>query len=135
MENIKRRRILALIIDLIIVFICYNLLINLLNLNPEERHLWHFRIRIYWRAILLTSCYLTYFWIFDLLNKGNTPGKTALTIRVISEDGQPLTRKNRLLRTVLKVIGILMLPLAAVLFIWAKSFTLQDQVLKTRTIR
>ena len=135
MKTLKQRRIIALIIDLIIVFIGYNLLINLLNLNTEERHLWHFRIRIYWRTIVLTSCYLAYFWCFDLLKVGATPGKMLSSIKVVSEDGHPLSLKTRLFRTVLKVTGVLLLPVAAVLFLWARSFTLQDQVLKTRTIR
>lgn len=135
MKTIKQRRIIALIIDLLVVFIGYNLLINLLNLNTEERHLWHFRIRIYWRTIVLTSCYLAYFWCFDLLKLGVTPGKLLSSIQVVSDDGRPLSLKTRLVRTMLKVIGILLLPVAAVLFLWARSFTLQDQILKTKTIR
>ncbi|PQB05148.1 hypothetical protein BST85_09810 [Aureitalea marina] len=123
------------IIDMLIVLIGYNLLINLLNITTEERHLWHLRIKIYWKAILLGCSYLFYFWLMDVFLAGKTLGKTLLKIRVVSSEGLPLTWKTRLIRTVLKVIGILILPVAAVLFLWARSFTVQDQVLGTRAIR
>ena len=77
-----------------------------------------------------------YFVGSDLLNKGESPGKDILGLRTVSlGDGAELSYERSLGRTLLKLLSIWMLPVAAFLYVWkSRGFTLQDFLVGT-TVR
>jgi hypothetical protein len=48
-----------------------------------------------------------YFIFFELLMRGQTPGKKAMRIRVIRDDGTPVTASDVLVRNILRVVDFL----------------------------
>lgn len=53
--------------------------------------------------VLYLITYLAYFAVFEKV-LGGTPGKLATNLRVVGEDGQPLTWTQAIVRTVLRLV-------------------------------
>jgi uncharacterized RDD family membrane protein YckC len=102
-----------------------------LNLIPQGSlsHDWIWNGRSFgWSFDLFGFLTALYFVGSDLLNQGESPGKDILRLKTVSAgDGAPLSYERSLARTLLKLISIWMLPVAAFLYVWkAREFTLQD---------
>jgi uncharacterized RDD family membrane protein YckC len=69
-------------------------------------------ILFYFVALLLAGAYFALFWIL----KGQTPGKMALGIKIISTDGSPITTGQAIMRFIGYIIGAIIMFLG---FIWA----------------
>ncbi len=122
----------AFLIDMFLIGIAYTLVLNLI---PEE-HLtqdlvWNGR-SFGWSFDLYGILTAAYFVGSDLLNRGASPGKDILRLQTVRVDGTPLSYPQSLARSLLKLISIWMLPVAAFLYVWkGKAFTLQDYLLQT----
>ena len=62
--------------------------------------LWIFALVI----LLLFSAWYGYFALFEILWRGQTPGKRALGLRVISVSGRPITPMQAILRNLLRIV-------------------------------
>ena len=58
-------------------------------------------------AIVVFLLYDGYFILFELLMRGQTPGKKALKIRVMRDDGTPVTANEVLVRNILRAVDFL----------------------------
>jgi uncharacterized RDD family membrane protein YckC len=58
-------------------------------------------------VIFMFSLYWGYFTIFEILWKGQTPGKRIADIRVIRDDGRPIDATAAVLRNLLRVVDLL----------------------------
>ncbi len=58
-------------------------------------------------AVVVTLFWGGYFILFEWLMRGQTPGKKALKIRVIRDDGTPVTMHEVLVRNILRLIDFL----------------------------
>jgi uncharacterized RDD family membrane protein YckC len=65
-------------------------------------------------GVAITLFWGGYFFLFEWRMRGQTPGKKALKIRVIRDDGTPATIHEVLVRNVLRLVDILPPPLYAV---------------------
>lgn len=121
------RRMGALVIDFLLISVVYTIAINAV---PED-FLWTDRIGIKAEMGLSVDLYglvlVFYFIGCDLLNKGESLGKDILGLRTVGRDGQPLSKRVVLVRTLIKLLSIGMLPLTLIPFLWkGRGFTLQD---------
>ncbi|MEJ2584491.1 MAG: RDD family protein [Robiginitalea sp.] len=133
-DNIKR--IGAFLIDMLLIGIAYTVASNVLPWKELSHDLiWDGR-SIGWSVDLFGLLNAAYFVGTGLLNKGDSPGKDILHLKTLRlEDGTELGYKQSLARTLLKLISICMLPVAAFLYVWkGREFTLQDFLIKT-TVR
>ena len=130
--NNKSKRIFALIIDLIIIGFIYNITINVLNLNVDLGHIKILNLDIIYGYSFIFIIYLVYFFVFDFVNKGITFGKNLTKIKVISNTEENLNY-NIFLRSSLKVLSLMIFPIAGFLFI-LNGYTIQDIVVRTETI-
>ncbi|MEM9686114.1 MAG: RDD family protein, partial [Bacteroidota bacterium] len=78
--------------------------------------------------------YGVYFIVFDLVNDGRTLGKLMLGILVVSKDGAALSPKKQLLRSLYKMLSVLLLPLSIGLFLFKDHYTFQDYYMGTITL-
>lgn len=130
------RRIGAFLIDLLLISVAYTILFNLI---PEIHMIREWLCRDCPFGVsfgLFGIMTAVYFLGSDLLNKGESPGKDMLRLRTVSaKEGSQLGYQRSLVRTLLKLVSIWMLPLAAFLYLWkGRGFTLQDYLVKTRVI-
>ena len=58
-------------------------------------------------AAILTLLSGGYFIFFELLMRGQTPGKKSMKIRVIRDDGTPVTANEVLIRNILRIVDFL----------------------------
>lgn len=126
----------AFLIDMFLIGIAYTVVLNLIP-QGQLSHDWIWNGRSFeWSFDLFGFLTAAYFVGSDLLNKGESPGKDILQLRTIRlEDGAELDYQQSLARTLLKLISIWMLPVAAFLYIWkGRGFTLQDFLVQT-TVR
>ena len=128
MKGYGLKRIAAFLIDLFLVGIAYTVILNLI---PQQQltHNWIWNGNSFgWSFDLFGFMTAVYFVGSDLLNKGESPGKDILHLKTVSlEDGAELSYQRSLARTLLKLISIWMLPVAAFLYVWkGREFTLQD---------
>jgi len=65
----------------------------------------HLGIGIIW-GIAFFLIFIMYNIYFEVFEKGQTPGKKLLHLRVVSEDGSPITLMKSILRNVLRVVDI-----------------------------
>lgn len=84
-------------VALVIIFIL------LTNLNFEDGL--HLGIGIIW-GIAFFFIFVMYNIYFEVFEKGQTPGKKLLNLRVVSEDGSPITLMKSILRNILRIVDI-----------------------------
>ncbi len=130
--NIKSKRIAALIIDLLIINIIVNIISNFFIVESHFGNFKFLKINFNYGYSLVIIFQLLYFFIFDILNKSKTLGKIALKINTVLINEEEFDLKNRLCRSFLKIISILISPISLILFL-IKSYTIQDSICKTKT--
>ena len=123
-------------IDMCLIGIGYTVAVNLIP-GDQLTHDWIWRGRPFgWSFDLFGFLTAIYFVGSDLANKGESPGKDILHLRTVGlEDGAGLDYQRSLARTLLKLISICMLPVAAFLYVWkGREFTLQDFLVQTTVL-
>ena len=136
MKGYNLQRIGAFLIDMLLVGIAYTVVLNLIP-QDQLNHEWIWKGRSFgWSFDLFGLLTAVYFVGTALLNKGESPGKDILHLRTVTlEDGAEPDYQRSLARTLIKLISIWMLPVAAFLYLWkGREFTLQDFMVKT-TVR
>ncbi|MGB5646414.1 MAG: RDD family protein [Muriicola sp.] len=126
--GLKNKRILAFLIDLIIV----NAIIQLFGMLVKPDMPGYRLDTEYYTLISRFSYdvvfYLGYFLIFDVFSQGVTVGKKATNLMVV-QAGQPAVRSIELVkRTLLKMVGMFVLPVSALVYLFF-SKTLQDELM------
>lgn len=76
--------------------------------------------------------YVLYFSMFDIVNKGRTIGKLMVGIVTVFFDKNTL--KKRLIRSLFKIISMLLLPIAFVIY-FRYDYTFQDNHCRTKTVK
>ena len=82
---------------------------------------------------LVFVVYLFYFIVFDLLKNGQTIGKQLLNLTVVAKNNKPPDLKKRVLRSLYKTLGIMVLPVSLILFL-TRNYTFQEYYSGTITI-
>ncbi|MEM9687418.1 MAG: RDD family protein [Bacteroidota bacterium] len=134
MKDIRLRRSMAFLIDMGIVSTVIAIFENLFPVTTQTHEFDVSGIRFAFGISLAPIFYILYFIIFDIIVGGQTVGKSILGIVVVSKNGAALSMKKLLLRSLYKMLGVLLLPVAAFLFI-SDNYTLQDYCTDTDTIR
>lgn len=81
---------------------------------------WHLFVIIY---LIYFGLYLGYYTIFEKMMKGRTVGKLVTGTMAIREDGNPLTWKNAILRSVCRLIPIEAFVALFISYPWHDDFT------------
>lgn len=131
--KIKNKRILALTIDLIIIGFFVRLLSSLVDLNFSQGNLFLFDTNFTYGYSLVFIIYIIYFFVFDYINNGVTFGKRIFKIEVIQIDKTRLSLSKRLIRSILKVVSIIIFPITLLMFM-INGKTLHDNICKTKSI-
>lgn len=131
--KIKNKRIFALIIDLIIIGFFVSFLSSFFDLNYSQGNLFFLNTNFIYGYSLMFIIYIIYFFIFDCLNNGVTFGKRILKIEVVQTDKVSLTLSKRLIRSILKVVSIIVFPITLLMFL-INGKTLHDNICKTESI-
>ncbi|MCZ4319729.1 RDD family protein [Aequorivita viscosa] len=131
MDN-KTKRVSALIIDLIVIGFIYSIGTNLLNLNLELGSIEIFNLNVWYGYSFIFVLYLIYFFLFDVINEGITFGKMLTKIRIVSSIEKD-SNYNKLTRSFLKVLGLMIFPITGFLFL-LNGFTIHDKSVNTETI-
>ncbi|QIE58341.1 RDD family protein [Rasiella rasia] len=134
MKNTQQKRIFAFIIDATIVGITSRMFENLFSslIASKAYNVFDFEVTVSISSALLF--YAVYFFSFDLTKKGVTVGKHLTKIEVTSEQSIKLTKLCLLKRTCIKLIGVIFLPISALVFLLTDGKTLHDYIVKTFTI-
>jgi len=133
MKGYNLQRIGAFLIDMLLVGIAYTVILNLIP-QDQLNYEWIWKGRSFgWYFALFGLLPAVYFVGPALLNKGESPGKDILHLRTVTlEDGAEPDYQRSLARTLIKLISIWMLPVAAFLYLWkGREFTLHDFMVKT----
>ena len=125
--KIKNKRILALTIDLIIIGFFVRLLSSLVDLNFSQGNLFLFDTNFTYGYSLVFIIYIIYFFVFDYINNGVTFGKRIFKIEVIQIDKTRLSLSKRLIRSILKVVSIIIFPITLLMFM-INGKTLHDNI-------
>jgi uncharacterized RDD family membrane protein YckC len=136
MNEQNLRRYAAVVIDFFLISIVYSVLVNVF----PDTLISHQEGGIEWSFTLVPDGFvlvsLGYFIGCDVLNRGESLGKDIMGLQTQREDGGDLDLRRRVCRTLLKWAGLMVWPLAFLLYFWKeKDFTLQDYVVKTKVIR
>ena len=136
MNEQNLRRYAAVVIDFFLISIVYSVLVNVL----PDTLISHQEGGIEWSFTLVPDGFvlvsLSYFIGCDFLNRGESLGKDITGLQTRRVDGGDLDLRRRVCRTLLKWVGLMVWPLAFLLYFWKeKDFTLQDYVVKTKVTR
>lgn len=127
------KRIVALILDLIVIGIFTSILSNFIALSSELGTFNLFGQNFTYGLSFLFVAYLAYFIIFDIFNKSISIGKMIMKINIIFNSNEEIGLKSRVYRSLLKVISILFIPISAIIFL-INGFTIQDYLCGTITV-
>ena len=133
-QNLRRSA--AVVIDFFLMSIVYSVLVNVL----PDTLISHQEGGIEWSFTLVPDGFvlvsLGYFIGCDFLNRGESLGKDITGLQTRRVDGGDLDLRRRVCRTLLKWVGLMVWPLAFLLYFWKeKDFTLQDYIVKTKVTR
>jgi uncharacterized RDD family membrane protein YckC len=134
MKKFQTRRIVAFIVDSTIIGLFAGFFDGFFSDMFQEKVFLFFNQEIKVKFSIAFVFYLIYFFLFDLLNKGTTLGKLLTQIRIVSSNSKSLSVVDLMLRTVLKLISIIFLPIAAIIYLLSDSFTVHDALMKTQTM-
>lgn len=131
--TLKNKRILALIIDLLIIGAITAFVSRYVTLKTELETVnfadTDFMVGFSFAFLL----FLLYFILIDIFNEGKTVGKVTFKLKVVSKNGQELKLSNRLCRSVFKFFSYSLFPISVVLYL-INGASLHDWVCKTKTI-
>lgn len=130
--QVKNKRILALLIDLLIIGLCSSVVTGFFMVEGKLAQLEQFNHTITIRWSFSFLFYLVYFFAFDIFGNSVTLGKKALGILTLSEKNEDISFKFRMYRTILKTLSILFWPISAMVYLLSGK-TLQDTLCRTRT--
>ena len=136
MNEQNLRRCSAVVIDFFLISIVYSVLVNVL----PDTLISHQEGGIEWSFTLVPDGFvlvsLGYFIGCDFLNRGESLGKDITGLQTRRVDGGDLDLRQRVSRTLLKWVSLMVWPLAFLLYFWKeKDFTLQDYIFKTKVIQ
>jgi len=134
MKNIQLRRSIAFLIDMFIIGAMVGIFDSLFPVTIRVDNFEVSGIRLTLGITLAPVFYILYFIIFDIIAGGQTSGKSILGIVVVSKNGEAISIRKRLLRSLYKMLGVLILPVAVLLFI-SDNYSIQDYHVGTATIQ
>ena len=126
MKGIYLKRLLAFLIDFIIISFIYKILDDMFSLSFEitELTLFETKIKLSFSFMILT--FYIYIILFDIFNKGITFGKMIFNLSIDNTDSN-LQVVDLLKRSLLKIITIIILPISILLYLFKNKFLLQDK--------
>ena len=132
--GIKSQRFLAFFIDLIII----NALIGVFGfLLKNEFSLYKTMFgetSVNFKLSFELFYYLIYFVFFDIFKEGISIGKKATGLFIIDQQGQIPDRNELVKRTFLKMLGVLLLPLAALIYLLGE-WAVQDAITEMKVVQ
>lgn len=132
MDKKISKRILAYIIDVALASsmasICSSLIFD------KEENFFTDPLQINYWNMLYYMGFFAYFLFFDFVKQGDTIGKAIVSITVVNCDNSPLSLKKRLFRSLIKILGLVFLPVTFLVFIFGNHYLLQDEFIKTVTV-
>ena len=136
MQHVHVRRSLAFLIDLVVVSIVASILGNVFpiiafKLVDFDVFGQQFRIGIAFVFII----WFFYLMVFDVINNGQTIGKWILQLAAVTKNHEIPPVKTRITRSLLKTLSIIILPIAVLLFLFGKSYTIHERYSYTITIK
>jgi uncharacterized RDD family membrane protein YckC len=130
MNKVNTNRVIAFIIDLFLfsifasIFSCFLFEKNdLLNILIAKINL---RVFAYYLFVFI------YFILFDIVNTGETIGKSAMSVKTFNLNDSKLTLKQRLIRSCVKFLSIILIPISIVIY-YLNGYTIHDNICKTKT--
>jgi uncharacterized RDD family membrane protein YckC len=121
---------------ILLLYLVFNLIGNMLNfggLNNAPK--WALALLI----LLVFIIWSSYFVIFEWLWNGQTPGKRWLKLRVIREDGRPITFWEAAVRNLLRIFDIMPFPFYSIglisVFVSTRDQRVGDLVAGTVVVR
>ena len=134
MNSTQKRRVGAFIIDLMVIGIFASFAENIISFFIEKVSFDALGLTFNYTFSFSILFYVFYFLLFDLINNGITLGKMIFKIEVVFIDKTELTKATHLKRSLLKILGIIILPIAMLLFFLNNFFTIHDHFCQTITI-
>jgi len=134
MNNAQKRRIGAFIIDVMVISLFATFAENIMSTFNDQISFNVLGLKLNYTFSFSILFYVSYFLLFDLMNHGVTIGKILFKIRVVFQDKTELPKSIHLKRSMLKIVGIIIFPIAVLLFFLNKYFTVHDHFCRTITI-
>jgi uncharacterized RDD family membrane protein YckC len=134
MNQTQKRRVGAFVLDLMVIGIFTTFAENILSFFIDKVSFDALGLTFNHTFSFSILFYVSYFLLFDLINNGVTLGKMIFKIEVVFLDKTELTKATHLKRSLLKILGIIILPIAVLLFFLNKFFTIHDYFCQTITV-
>jgi uncharacterized RDD family membrane protein YckC len=132
LTNITNKRIFALVVDLVFISQISVLINNIIRINYEISTFNLYETKISYGYSFMVVVYLIYFIFFDYFYNGKTIGKRIFSIYVVGKSYN-LNIKQNIIRSILKVVSIIILPFSAFIFLIDNS-TFHDKYFNTTTL-
>ncbi|GGD50425.1 RDD family protein [Muriicola marianensis] len=130
----KSQRFLAFFIDLIIINAVIGIFGLLVNNQVSLYKLVTGEASIDIKLSFEIFYYLIYFVFFDIFKEGITVGKKATGLLIIDQNGQIPDRNELVKRTFLKMIGVILMPFAALIYLIG-TWAIQDATTDMKVIQ
>jgi len=126
MKDVYLKRFLAFLLDLIIVSTIYSTLDTMFMLSFKVTELTLFEKTIEVNYNFTFLAFFIYIIIFDILNKAVTFGKMIFKLKVLYPNKELLV-SLLLIRSLLKMITIIIFPISILLYLFKNKFIIQDK--------
>ena len=134
MTSVQVKRTLAFLIDISIISLVISIVENFLPITIKMQKFEILGIAANVTYSLALIFYFLYFFTFASFRLGSTIGKSLMNIYVVTESGETPLSKQLVIRSIYKVVSIVILPVSVALFLFKNSFSIQEKYTQTRTV-
>jgi uncharacterized RDD family membrane protein YckC len=132
--GLKSQRFLAFFIDLIIINALIGVFGLLLNNQVSLYRMVTGEASVNVKFSFELFYYLIYFVFFDIFKEGITVGKKATGLLIVDPNGQIPDRNELVKRTFLKMLGVILLPIAALVYLIGE-WSVQDATTDMKVVQ
>jgi uncharacterized RDD family membrane protein YckC len=136
MSGVNKKRVIAFILDMLVISALVNILCFAVLDNYSPSHL---NIN-YFSSLLIPGIFIIvniiYILLFDLVFEGQTLGKLASSILVVENNNNDIPGlRKRIIRSLTKLLSVILLPLSILLFLSKRGFTIHEKISNSKTIQ
>lgn len=133
LNDMNKKRVFAFVVDASIIQMIGMLISNAITMDIVASNFMFFGREYTTGASWIILIYLGYFVLFDICWSGVTLGKKLFSVRIERAGSDQITLADNVMRSVLKIISIVLLPVSVPLYLFS-GWSFHDKICKTKTV-
>lgn len=135
MSGVNKKRVIAFILDIVVISTFVNISCIVFSDTYSPWHIYYQNFSSLFLPGMFIAVSIIYILLFDLIFEGQTMGKLAASILVVATENNHIPDlKFRIIRSLTKILSIILLPISILLFLGKRGYTIHEKISNSKTI-